>query len=233
MTLKQNKKISIIIPVFNEKNTIEKILKKVSLAPTLDYEKEIIVVDDGSRDGSEKILDNLKEKINFILLRHFENLGKGEAIKTGLEKATGNCILIQDADLEYDPKDYQNLLRAFSKKSPVVYGVRNLWEKRNYLLYVLGGRLIVCLFNLLFRQKISDIYTGYKLFKADIIKNLNLESKGFEFEAEVTIKIVKRGISIKEVPIHYYPRKFSEGKKIKFRDGLIAFWTIIKYWLIK
>jgi len=223
-------KLSIIIPVFNEKNTIEEILKRVISAPTFDYKKEIIVVDDGSNDGTEKLLKNLNKKFNFILLKHAKNSGKGFAIKTGLEKASGDLVLIQDADLEYDPKDYQALLRAFGKDSPVVYGSRNLGKaKRGYFLYSLGGRSLTFFLNLIFGSKLTDINTGYKLFRTDILKKINLKSHGFEFCEEVTAKVLKSGYPIKEVAIHYYPRKFSEGKKLRFRDGLIGFWTILKY----
>ena len=225
------KKLSIIVPVFNERETIEKIIKRVIVAPVFDYQKEIIVVDDGSNDGTEKILKKLKENFNFILLPHYENSGKGAAIKTGLKQATGNLVLIQDADLQYDPDDYQKLLMAFDDKTmPVVYGSRNLGKaKRGYFLYYLGGKLLTTFLNLLFGSNLTDINTGYKLFRADLIKNINLQSSGFEFCEEITAKILKAGYSIKEVPIHYYPRKFSEGKKIRSLDGLIAIWTIIKY----
>lgn len=224
------KKLSIIIPVFNEKDTIKEILKRVATAPAFDYEKEIIVVDDGSTDGTRKILDDLKKKFNFILLEHAKNSGKGSAIKTALKKITGDLVLIQDADLEYDPKDYQNLLRTFGKDSPVVYGSRNLGKaRRGYFLFFLGGRSLTFFLNLMFSSNLTDINTGYKLFRTDIIKNINLKTNGFEFCEEVTAKVLKSGYPIKEVPIHYYPRKFSEGKKLRFRDGLIAIWTIIKY----
>src|SRR3989338_2367550 len=228
------KKLSIITPVFNEKETVEEIIKRVIAASTLDYQKEIIVVDDGSNDGTEKILENLRGKFNFLLLRHPQNLGKGAAIKTAIKQVTGYIILIQDADLEYDPNDYQELLRALSNNSPVVYGSRNLGKvKRGYFLYFLGGRFLTAFLNIMFCSKLTDINTGYKLFRTDIIKNLDFESNGFEFCEEVTAKILKSGYSIKEIPIHYYPRKFSEGKKIRFGDGLIGIWTIIKYYKFK
>jgi glycosyltransferase involved in cell wall biosynthesis len=228
------KKLSIIIPVFNERGTIEEIINRVIAAPVLDYEKEIIVVDDGSNDGTEKILERLKEKYNFILLRHVKNSGKGAAIKTALGETTGEVILIQDADLEYDPKDYQTLLDAFNQGSPVVYGSRNAGKaRRGYFLFFLGGKFLTAFLNLLFGSRLTDINTGYKLFAAPVIKTTPLESNGFEFCEEVTVKILKSGYSIKEIPIHYYPRKFSAGKKIRFWDGMIAFWTILKYRIIK
>ena len=223
-------KLSIIIPVFNEEKTIGEIIKRVVVAPVLNYKKEIIVVDDSSTDGTKKILKSLKEKYNFFLLRHPKNLGKGAAIKTGLKQVTGDWVLIQDADLEYDPNNYQELLGALGKNSSVVYGSRILGgAKGGHFLYSLGGKLLTAFFNIMFSSKLTDIVTGYKLFKTDIIKNINLESNGFEFCEVVTAKILKSGYSIKEIPIHYYPRKFSEGKKIQFWDGLIALLTIIKY----
>lgn len=225
-------KLSIIVPVFNEARTIEEAIKRVSEAPTLGFEKEIIAVDDGSSDGSEKILEDIKEKYGFLLLRHYKNCGKGAAIKTGLEQATGDWILIQDADFEYDPKDYPRLLGGLSENSPVVYGSRNLKkQKMGYWHYVLGVKFLNFLLNLLFGSRLTDAYTCYKVFSTSLIKSLSLTSQGFEFEAEVTAKILKKGVKIKEVPIHYYPRNFSQGKKIRFIDGFIAIWTIIKYWI--
>lgn len=228
---KSKKKISILIPVFNEKNTVEAALKRVWEVDFPDYEKEIIVIDDGSTDGSEKILDALKTKFNFILLRHQSNRGKGAALRTGLDKASGDLIIIQDADLEYDPFDYQILLNAWGEECPVVYGSRNLHpvRKRGYFLYYFGSKLVSLFLNLLLGQKLTDTYTCYKLLPAPLIKGLKLESNGFEIEAEITVKIIKKGVPIKEVPINYSPRKFSEGKKIKFKDGLKAFLAIIKY----
>jgi glycosyltransferase involved in cell wall biosynthesis len=224
------KKLSIIIPVFNEKETILEIIKRVMAVPVLDYEKEIIVVDDSSNDGTERILGNLKDASDFLLARHPHNLGKGAAVRTALEHVTGGVVVIQDADLEYNPDDYQKLLSAFGDGSPVVYGSRNLEKTgRGYWLNFWGGRFLTALLNMMFGSKLTDINTGYKLFRADIIKNLNLASNGFEFCEEVTAKILKSGYPIKEVPIHYHPRKFSEGKKIKFKDGFIGIWTIVKY----
>ncbi len=223
------KKLTIIIPVFNEEKTILKLIKKVVLAKTPGLEKEIIIIDDGSTDKTKKILKELKEENNFIFLSHPQNMGKGAAIKTGLKKSSGDFILTQDADLEYDPNDFPFLLKAL-RISPVVYGSRNLGlAKRGYFFYFLGGKLITLFFNLLFSSSLADLTTGYKLFRADIIKKANLQSNGFQFCEEITAKVLKLGYQIKEVPIHYFPRKFSEGKKIRFWDGIIAILTIIKY----
>lgn len=224
--------LSIIIPVFNEKKTIEEIIKRVISAPVFDYEKEIIVVDDNSDDGTREILAKMENKYGFCFLFHDKNLGKGAAIRTALEKVTGDLVITQDADLEYDPKDYQKLLTVFSENFPVIYGSRNLEKAgRGYFLYYLGGRLLTLFLNLLFNSKLTDINTGYKLFKTDVIKSINIESDRFQFCEEVTVKILKKRIQIKEVPINYYPRRFSEGKKIRFKDGFVSIWTIFKYWM--
>lgn len=222
-------KFSIIIPVFNEEKTIREVLQRVKQAPVLDYEKEIVIVDDGSIDGTGEILENLKREFNFVFLKHDKNAGKGAALQTGIKAASGDFILIQDADLEYDPNDYQILLRALDNHS-VVFGSRNLTPERSgYWHFVLGVKILTGLVNFLFKARLTDVYTCYKLFPAPLIKSIHLESNGFEIEAEITVKILKRAVSIKEVPIHYYPRKFKEGKKIRFYDGLLGLWTIIKY----
>ena len=214
-------KLSIIIPVYNERETIDEIINRVKNAQVLGYEKEIIIVNDGSTDGTI---------IKDLFLNHPKNLGKGAAIKTGLGQVTGDLVLIQDADLEYSPDDYVDLLKAYNFQNPVVYGSRNLKrENRGYLFYSFGGKLLTRFFNLLYRTKLTDINTGFKLFRTDIIKGAQLSENGFDFCEEITAKIVKMGYKIKEVPINYYPRKFSEGKKIRFRHGLSGAWTIIKY----
>jgi len=223
-------KLSIIIPVFNEKNTIEQILQRVIDAPVFNFEKEIIVVNDGSTDGTSKILKELKNKFDFILLEHSKNQGKGIAVQTALKKVSGDFILIQDADLEYSPQDYPRLLKTVNKDNLIVYGSRNINpENQGYSHYVLGAKFLTFLLNKLFKTKLTDAYTCYKLIPASVIKNIKIKSSGFEFEAEITTKILKKGIPIKEVPIHYFPRKFKQGKKIRFKDGIIGIWTMIKY----
>lgn len=224
--------LSIIIPVYNEEKTIAKIIEKI-IAIDLDMDKEIIVVDDGSTDQTLKILNELKTKIPFKLLTHQTNQGKGAAIQTGLKAVEGDIVIIQDADLEYDPQDYPRLIAPILKgQTKVVYGSRNLGaQKISYWRYYWGGKFLTWLFNLLYRTRLTDINTGYKVFSTDLIKSLNLECPGFEFCEEVTAKLTKKGIKILEIPIRYQPRKFAEGKKIKWIDGLIGLWTIIKYWL--
>ena len=226
-----DKRLTVIIPVYNEEKTIAQVLARVAALNFLGWQKEIIVVDDGSRDNSKVKTQNAKQQYkiqNLQILEHEKNQGKGAAIKTGLKHATGEAVVIQDADLEYDPAEIQSLLSEFDGRT-AIYGSRNLHpERRGYPHYVLGVWLLTQLINLLYRANLTDAYTGYKLFPLSLLKSLDIESHGFEFEAEVTCKILKSGYNIKEVPIRYFPRKFTEGKKIRFEDGLIGIWTILK-----
>lgn len=219
-------KLSILIPVFNEKTTIKEIIKQITTILLIDCQKEIIVADDGSNDGTEKILEELKQRFDFILLRHSRRLGKGAAIKTALTAASGDLVIIQDADLEYTPSDWPFLLEAQSQNSPVIYGSR-YHQKSGYFYFTWGAKFLTLVVNLLFGSCLTDVYTGYKLLPLSLLKSLNLQSQGFELEMEITAKILQRKISIKEIPIHYRPRKFSEGKKIRFRDGWRGLWTLI------
>lgn len=222
-------KLSIIIPVFNEEKTIKEIIRRVVLAPTLDYQKEIIVINDGSTDKTKKILKELKKEFDFIFLTHSQNLGKGSAIKTGLKYATGNYAIIQDADLEYNPDDLPKLLKALDKTHKAIYGSRNLEPReKSYFYCAWGVKFLTFLTNLLFGAKLTDIFTCYKLIPTDLFKSLDLTSSRFEIEAEITAKILKSGYKIKEVAISYFPRSYKEGKKIRIRDGLKSIWIIIK-----
>jgi glycosyltransferase involved in cell wall biosynthesis len=222
-------KISIIIPVFNEEKTVEEVIKKVF---ELQIEKEVIVVDDGSTDSTREILEKLKvgdKKLKIIF--HEKNLGKGAAIKTGISEVSGEIVCVQDADLEYNINEIANLVEGFKDKEiGAVYGSRFL--KHNpiiYKKYYLGNKVITFLINLFYGGKFSDSYTCYKLTRAEVIKSLNLISKGFEIEAEISIKLLKNKIKILELPISYSPRKIEEGKKIKFKDAIKAFFIILKY----
>lgn len=221
--------VSIIIPIYNERKTLLNILQKIEEADTLGLEKEIILVDDNSFDGTREILNGLEKK--YKVFYHSKNRGKGAALRTGFEKANGRIILIQDADLEYNPQNYPRLLKPIlENKAEVVYGSRAL-QKNPYLRIGnhYGAKLISWLTNIVYGCNLTDVYTCYKTFKKDILKEIKLESNGFDFEQEITSKILKRGHKIIEVPIDYFPRGFEEGKKIKARDGLIAIWKILKY----
>jgi len=222
--------LSVIMPIYNEAATLEEIIRRVR-ATGLAY--EIIAVDDGSSDGSPGILARLQHNGHppLRLLRHECNLGKGAAIRSGLTAATGDLILVQDADLEYDPADYPALLAPFAKPGvEVVYGSRN--RRRNpksSFAFYWGGRLLSWVANGLYGSRITDEATGYKVIKADLLRDIGLETDGFEFCPEVTAKLLRRGVIIYEVPISYVPRSRGEGKKIRWHDGLAAIWTLFKY----
>jgi len=222
-------KLSVVIPIYNEKETLIKILEKVEEANTLGLEKEIILVDDGSTDGTLDILKTLEN--GYQVIYHEKNQGKGAALRSGFLAAAGDLILIQDADLEYNPQNYPQLLRPIlENKADVVFGSRNLQKNPtdNFSFY-LGRRITNLFLNILCGSKLTDYWTCYKVFKAPIVKSLELECNRFDVEVEMTVKIIKRGYKIVEVPIDYLPRSISAGKKIKPQDGLIAIWKTIKY----
>ena len=230
-------KLSILIPAYNEEETIQEILKKIEEVDLskINLEKEIVIVNDGSTDNTElKINEFLKNSnLNINLIKQ-ENQGKGGAIRTAIKHATGDIIIIQDADLEYDPNDYNKLVMPIiNKEAQVVYGSRRLnldtGKKHSGFRFYAGGVILTFIINLLYNAKITDEPTCYKLFDSEIIKNINLKCKRFEFCPEVTAKVIKKGIKIKELPISYYPRSVEEGKKINWKDGIEAVWTLIKY----
>lgn len=228
--------LSIIIPAYNEENTISRILEKISNTPLRDsIEREIIIIDDGSKDNTErKCLDFIAEHpfIKTIYYKQIPNKGKGAALRTGIKKATGKWIIIQDADLEYDPSDYNPLLTwMIDNNGKVVYGSRFLRKvnKHSYFSFYIGGRLVSLITNILYNQRLTDEPTCYKFFDAEFLKSIPLKCNGFEFCPEVTAKVCKRGIKIHEIPIKYYPRSIDEGKKINWKDGVIAIWTLVKY----
>jgi glycosyltransferase involved in cell wall biosynthesis len=220
-------KVSIIMPVYNEKATLLEILERVE---AVDINKEIILVDDGSTDGSREILQSL-EPGRAIVVLHEKNAGKGAAIRSGLPHCTGDIITVQDADLEYDPQDLVRLLRPIQKgKADVVYGSRFTGERRNmFFWHWVGNRFLTFITNVLYDTTLSDMETCYKMFRAEIIKSIELRSRSFEIEVEMTTKILKRKHRIYEVPISYAGREFREGKKITWRDGLAALYYLIKY----
>lgn len=219
--------LSIIVPVFNEKDTFDIIYKRIQEEST---PKEIIIVDDGSTDGTLELLDKIKDD-NVKVIKHDRNYGKGAAIKTGIEEVSGDYTLIQDADTEYDPCDYVKLLDPVIKgKAVVVYGSRFTGERRNMLFFhMLGNKFLSLVTNILYNTTISDMETCYKLIKTDILKSVNIRSKKFDFEPEITAKILKKGIRIYEVPISYAGREFDEGKKITWRDGFAALFALLRY----
>ncbi len=227
------KKISIVIPAFNEEKTIESILDRLESVDFGDIQKEIIIVDDGSKDGTALILKKYQDK--YKVIRHQINSGKGAAVRAGFKEASGDFIVVQDADLEYDPKDIKRMVDyAREKKADVVYGSRRLGDLKTKNLkagwfYHLGGRFLTIFTNLLYGIKITDEPTCYKMISRDVLKKINLRSTGFEFCPEITAKIARQRIPIYEIPISYIPRSKKEGKKIKFKDGLIAIWTLIRY----
>ncbi len=227
-------RISILVPAFNEAKTMIELLRQVDTAAAAGLEKELIIVDDGSTDGTREILERLDGlQTPFRVIFHGQNMGKGAAIRTALTYATGDLILIQDADLEYDPRDYGELLDPLLRgRADVVYGSRLRGGKpvRDFsLLYLWGNRFVTLVTNMLYGAALTDMETGYKLFRADVIKNIQIRANRFDFEPEVTAKILKRGYKLVELPISYYGRPHAEGKKLTWRDGLAAVWTLMKY----
>ena len=228
-------KLSIIIPCYNEEKTINILLDEVLKVDIGVVEKEIIIVDDSSTDKTLKLIENKikkKKNKNIFLLKNKKNHGKGYAIRKGLKKVTGDIIIIQDADLEYNPKDYKKLIKPIiSGETKIVYGSRRLGKnnKRLYFLNWYGAIVLTFITNILYNAKITDEPTCYKTFKREVLDNINLKCEGFEFCPEITAKIIKKGYNIKEVPISYNPRTFKQGKKINWKDGFQAVWTLIKY----
>ena len=224
-------KLSIIIPCFNEEATIKEILNKIKKQN--EFQKEVIVIDDFSKDRTRWILENeLKDEIDQLIL-NTNNYGKGYSIRKGIEKATGDIILIQDADLEYDPNDYVKLVNPIKNKvADVVYGSRFLGGGETRVLYfwhTIGNKFLTLLSNMFSDLNLTDMEVGYKVFKADVLKDLRLEENRFGFEPEITAKIAKKNLRIYEVSISYFGRKYNEGKKITWKDGFSALRCIIKY----
>jgi glycosyltransferase involved in cell wall biosynthesis len=221
--------LTVIVPVFNERTTVAEVIRRMR-AVELPVELQIIAVDDGSSDGSDKVLAALEDS-TMRLMRHAQNQGKGAAIRTGLAEARGDLVLIQDADLEYDPNDWPKLLDPILRgKARVVYGSRFTGERKNMLpLHWMGNRLLSLITNVLYSSTLSDMETCYKLFDAQVLEGLTVVSNRFDFEPEITAKVLRRGHRIYEVPISYAGREHDEGKKITWRDGFGAMRALIKF----
>ncbi|KPJ63203.1 MAG: glycosyl transferase [Planctomycetes bacterium DG_23] len=225
-------KLSVVIPAYNEEKTVAEIIRRVQAVP---LDKEIIVVDDGSTDRTVEILKEIASTPGVKVIFQERNLGKGAALRRGFAEATGEVIVVQDADLEYDPREFPRLLEPIQKgQARIVYGSRTLGKNPfSYLRYWLGGLFLSKLTNILFGSKITDEPTCYKMFRREVLQEIGLKCKGFEFCPEFTAKVLRRGEKILEVPIAYRPRRMEEGKKIRWRDGLIAAYTLIKYRIMR
>jgi glycosyltransferase involved in cell wall biosynthesis len=236
------------MPVYNERATLEDIVRRVQavdltvngegnnpvLPGPVKLEREIVIVDDGSTDGTRDILDQWRQQMSpgMQIIYHEQNSGKGAALRTGFQHATGDIFVIQDADLEYDPRDYLKLLEPLLEgRAPVIYGSRFLGGPRAAmsLTHTMGNQLLTIITNLLYGTSLSDMETCYKLFRRDVIDGMALRSRAFEIEPELTAKLLKRGYSIFEVPISYNGRAFHEGKKISWKDGFSALRTLVRY----
>ena len=224
-------KITILIPVFNEINTLKIILQKVEDASFCGLEKEIILIDDFSTDGTREILKSLEDK--YKIFYHDKNMGKGAALRTGFEHITGDIAVIQDADLEYNPVDYEPLIQLIlDGKADVAYGSRFLGGKpscSSIRIHLLGNKLLTLITNILYNTALTDMETCYKAFKTEFIKDIKIKSNRFDFEPEITAKVLKKGAKLYELPISYYGREYDEGKKITWKDGIHAVLALIKF----
>lgn len=220
--------VSVIIPVYNERNTILEVIRRVMEQP---FEKELIIVDDCSKDGTRELLQQTQWPPNIHVLYHEKNMGKGAGIRTALAAVSKDIIIIQDADLEYNPSDFAIVLRPIlDGVADVVYGSRFLGIHRSFMLHhYVGNKLLTLITNVLYNNILTDMETGYKAFRAEVLKGVRIRSNRFDFEPEITAKVLKRGYRIYEVPIYYAGRDYIEGKKITWRDGFAAIWALIRF----
>jgi glycosyltransferase involved in cell wall biosynthesis len=227
------KKLSVIIPAYNEAQTVARVIDRVLVVKLEGFEREIIVVNDGSTDGTDEVLEQFAHggSDQVTVVHHEQNRGKGAAIRTALEHVEGDLVITQDADLEYDPEEFPKLLALFEDPAvQVVYGSRNLRKNpRSSWRFYWGGRLVSWVANLLYGSDLTDEATGYKLFRTELLRSLDLQADGFAFCPEVTSKVLRRKIEIHEIPITYQPRGLEEGKKISWRDGLKAVCVLVKH----
>lgn len=224
--------VSVIIPSYNEANTIKELLKRVQAE---NIASEIIIIDDGSTDGTREILETYSGEEPFKIILHEFNQGKGAAVRTGIQHAKGDVIIIQDADLEYNPREYKKLLEPIEEGlAEVVYGSRFLGGPRRPTMFwhMVANKLLTFMTNILYNNILTDMETGYKVFLREVVQDMPLRANRFDFEPEFTAKILKRKVRIFEIPITFNPRDYSEGKKIGLRDAFQAVWTLLKYRLI-
>jgi glycosyltransferase involved in cell wall biosynthesis len=220
--------LSVVMPVFNERQTIDEIIRRVLAVPV---RTELIVVDDCSTDGTGDMLAELQRQLGFVLLRQSRNQGKGAALRRGFAAVTGDLVIIQDADLEYSPEEYPQLIELICQgRADVVFGSRFIGRHRVFLFtHYLGNRLLTLVTNVLYNTMLTDMETCYKVMRVDVLRSMNLNSDGFGIEPEITAKVFKRRYRVYEVPISYDGRGYDEGKKITWRDGIVALWVLLKY----
>jgi glycosyltransferase involved in cell wall biosynthesis len=224
----ENPLLSVVMPVYNERETIEEIIKRVLAVPV---RIELVVVDDCSQDGTRDILARLQRECGFKLFLQEKNQGKGAALRRGFREVAGDIVVIQDADLEYSPEEYPDLIELIcSGRADVVYGSRFLGRHRVFMFtHYVGNRLLTTITNVLYNTMLTDMETCYKVMRADVLRSMTLESNGFGIEPELTAKIFKRKYRVYEIPITYDGRGYDEGKKITWRDGVTALWVLLKY----